>query len=228
MNIEKINDLWLPSDDAQIEQWREKGVPHMQDKCLKSFLKYCESQNKKFKRVLDIGAWCGTWSIAMEKYIRNIDAFEPNKTNFACLEKNVARFSDRIKSNRVAIGDKDGLISLTDETATQNTRIKNEEGEIPMHTVDYFNYSDVDFIKIDVEGMEKAVLEGAKNTIEKLKPIIFVEILKSNPDEIHNTLSALGYKIFPMGMNSLAVSEEDSTLKNLSTSANKITIKSSK
>ena len=36
MNIEKINDLWLPSDDAQIEQWREKGVPHMQDKCLKA------------------------------------------------------------------------------------------------------------------------------------------------------------------------------------------------
>ena len=69
MNIEKIKDLWLPSDDAQIEQWRSKGVPFMQDKCLKSFLKYCESQNKKFKRVLDIGAWCGTWSIAMENFM---------------------------------------------------------------------------------------------------------------------------------------------------------------
>ena len=107
MKIEKIKDLWLPSEDGQIEQWRSKGVPFMQDKCLKSFLKYCESQNKKFKRVLDIGAWCGTWSIAMEKYIRNIDAFEPNKIHFACLEKNVARFSDRIKSNRFAIGNKE-------------------------------------------------------------------------------------------------------------------------
>ena len=30
-----------------------------------------------------------------------------------------------------------------------------------MHTVDHFNYSDVDFIKIDVEGYEMRVLEGA-------------------------------------------------------------------
>ena len=207
MNIEKINDLWLPSDDAQIEQWREKGVPHMQDKCLKSFLKYCESQNKKFKRVLDIGAWCGTWSIAMEKYIRNIDAFEPNKTNFACLEKNVARFSDRIKSNRVAIGDKDGLISLTDETATQNTRIKNDEGETPMHTVDHFNYSDVDFIKIDVEGYEMRVLEGAKKTItfndENQSNVQYIMIELNNNTkkygssnlEIEEYIKNLGFKI---------------------------------
>jgi hypothetical protein len=39
----------------------------------------------------------------MEKHIMAIDAFEPNKTYFACLEKNVARYSDRIKANRFAI-----------------------------------------------------------------------------------------------------------------------------
>ena len=94
MNIEKIKDLWLPSEDAQIEQWRSKGVPFMQDKCLKSFLKYCESQNKKFKRVLDIGAWCGTWSLAIQKYAKNIFCYEPNKTHFACLEKNLEPFNN--------------------------------------------------------------------------------------------------------------------------------------
>ena len=207
MNIEKINDLWLPSDDAQIEQWRSKGVPFMQDNCLKSFLKYCESQNKKFKRVLDIGAWCGTWSIAMEKYIMAIDTFEPNKTHFACLEKNVARYSDRIKANRIAIGDKNGLISLTNETATQNTRIKNEEGEIPMHTVDYFNYSDVEFIKIDVEGYEMRVLEGAHKTLtfndENQSNVQYIMIELNNNTkkygssnlEIETYIKSLGFKI---------------------------------
>ena len=35
MSIEQLsNGLWVPSGDAQIEQWREKGHPHMQDKCL--------------------------------------------------------------------------------------------------------------------------------------------------------------------------------------------------
>jgi len=175
MNIEKVNDFWVPT----------KGISFMQDKCLKSFLKYCSSQNKKFKRVLDIGAWCGACSIIMEKHIMAIDAFEPDKTHFACLEKNVARFSDRIKSNRVAIGDKDCLISLTDER------------RIPMHTVDHFNYSDVDFIKIDVDGDEMRVLEGAKKTIT------FNDENQSNVQYImielnHNTekyIMSLGFKV---------------------------------
>lgn len=64
--IEQLSDgLWVPSSDAQIEQWRDKGYPHMQDKCLKQFLRWCDRKDKKFKKVLDIGAWCGTWSMAM-------------------------------------------------------------------------------------------------------------------------------------------------------------------
>ena len=118
MKIEKVNNFWVPSNDVHIEQWKA-GKPFTQNKCLNQFVTYCESQNKKFKRVLDIGAWCGTWSVAMEKYIRNIDAFEPDKTHFACLERNVGRFSDRIKSHRIAIGIKEESISLTKEDATQ-------------------------------------------------------------------------------------------------------------
>ena len=163
MRIEKVNNFWVPADDVHIDQWKT-GLPFTQNKCLNNFINYCDSQKKLFKRVLDIGAWCGTWSVAMEKYITNIDAFEPNKIHFACLEKNVARFSDRIKSHRFAIGGKEGSISLTTEEATQKTRVKGS-GEIPMHTIDYFNYKDVDMIKIDVEGYEMEVLKGAHKTL---------------------------------------------------------------
>ena len=188
MNIEKVNDFWVPT----------KGVPIMQDKCLKSFLKYCKSQNKKFKRVLDIGAWCGTCSIIMEKHIMAIDAFEPNKTYFACLEKNVARFSDRIKVNNIAIGDKDGSIFLTDER------------EIPMHTVDHFNYSDVDFIKIDVEGDEMRVLEGAKKTItfndENQSNVQYIMIeLNNNTRKYGSSNLEIEKYIKNLGFNSLMI-----------------------
>ncbi len=96
--------------------------------------------------------------------------------------------------------------------------------DVDLKTIDSLALERVDFIKIDVEGMEEVVLDGAKGTIEKLKPILFVEILKSNPDAIHKNLSSLGYAIFPMGMNSLAVHKEDPTLKNISTSENSISI----
>ena len=205
MKIEKVNNFWVPSNDVHIEQWKA-GKPFTQNKCLNQFVTYCESQNKKFKRVLDIGAWCGTWSVAMEKYACNIDAFEPDKTHFACLEKNVARFSDRIKSHRIAIGNKEDSISLTTEDATQNTRVDGT-GEILMHTIDYYNYTDVDFIKIDVEGYEMRVLEGAKKTItfndENQSYVKFLKIELNNNTrkygssnlEIEKYIESLGFKI---------------------------------
>ena len=82
--IEQLSDgLWVPSTDAQIEQWREKGYPHMQDKCLKQFVKWCEKNNKNSALflILERGAALGVWQcknmptkyIAMNqtKYISN-------------------------------------------------------------------------------------------------------------------------------------------------------------
>jgi hypothetical protein len=83
MKIEKLaNGLWVPSTDAQIEQWREKGYPHMQDTCLNQFINWCKIQNKKFNLIVDVGAWCGTWSMAMQEYAKNINCYEPNKIHY--------------------------------------------------------------------------------------------------------------------------------------------------
>jgi len=87
MNIEKVNDFWVPSNDIHIEKWKA-GQPFTQNKCLLKFLKYCESQTKKMKTVIDIGAWCGTWAKAIEPFARKVIAFEPDKTHFECLQRN--------------------------------------------------------------------------------------------------------------------------------------------
>ncbi len=38
----------------------------------------------------------------------------------------------------------------------------------------------VDFIKMDIEGMEDKAIEGAVNTIDKYRPICYIEIVKTN------------------------------------------------
>lgn len=50
-----------------------------------------------------------------------------------------------------------------------------EIANVPMRRIDSMGFSGVDFIKIDVEGFERAVIAGAEKTIRRDKPIIVVE-----------------------------------------------------
>ena len=69
-----------------------------------------------------------------------------------------------------------------------------------------------DLIKIDVEGMEEEVLEGAKNLIERHKPVLYVETVKSDAEAITKLLEGWNYKVLPHGMNIIAISNSDETL----------------
>ena len=164
MKIEKVNDFWVPSNDVHIEQWKS-GAPFTQNKCLNKFIKYCESQTKKMKTVIDVGAWCGTWAKAIEPFAKKVIAFEPDKTHFECLQRNCTiNCTPRME----AVGAQLQEVSLTEDNFTQAKRV-NEKGNIRMITLDHMAYEDVDMIKIDVEGYELEVLKGATKTLESVK-----------------------------------------------------------
>lgn len=57
---------------------------------------------------------------------------------------------------------------------------------VPLRTLDSYKFDDVDFIKIDVEGLEHDVLKGARRTIAKCKPMIVVE-QKGNEQKFFDT-----------------------------------------
>jgi hypothetical protein len=73
-----------------------------------------------------------------------------------------------------------------------------EEGEIRMHTLDSMGLTQLDFIKIDVDGSEARLLQGATQTILKLQPVIQIEIKKNRRPEVRlsalEQLRDLGYK----------------------------------
>lgn len=184
MNIEKINGFWVPSNDIHVEQWR-RGQPFTQNKCLKEFLDWCRVRNKKFDTVLDIGAWCGTWSAEFAPYCKKIYAFEPDRIHFECLLKNLSSF-DNIELLDYAMGDTETTVSLTDDDFTQARRIYSI-GNILMKTVDSFQFKNVDLIKIDVEGFEMNVLKGAKDTLKNCK---FLMIELNNNSKKYNSSNA--------------------------------------
>lgn len=82
-------------------------------------------------------------------------------------------------------------------------------------SIDSLDLKRLDLLKLDLEGMEAEALEGAKETIARCKPILFVETIKSDKEAISATLREAGYRILPNGMNILAVHESDKTLENI-------------
>jgi hypothetical protein len=72
-------------------------------------------------------------------------------------------------------------------------------------------------LKIDVEGMELDVLQGADDTLTRHKPVLIVEAIKADRAQIESVLARLNYRTFPMGLNLLGIHVDDPTLTRLST-----------
>lgn len=88
--------------------------------------------------------------------------------------------------------------------------------KVRMLTIDGLQLQRLDFIKIDVEGMEMEALEGGLHSIERLRPIMLIESIKSDKDAIKAFAEQFGYKVFPKGINLLAVHASDPVLGDLS------------
>ena len=195
MKIEKVNGFWVPSNDIHLEEWKA-GQPFTQNKCLLKFLDYCQTQNKKFNTVIDIGAWCGTWAKAMEPFAKKVIAFEPDKVHFACLERNCTINCD---PRQEAVGSENKHISLTEDDFTQAKRVE-KEGDIRMVTLDSLAYENVDLIKIDVEGYEMEVLKGADNTLADTQ-YLMIELNNntkkygSSNIDVEKHIKSLGFKL---------------------------------
>jgi hypothetical protein len=58
-----------------------------------------------------------------------------------------------------------------------------ESYEVEVRTLDAFALTDVTFIKIDVEGSERDVLEGARATIARERPPLLLELLSGTHDD---------------------------------------------
>jgi hypothetical protein len=82
-------------------------------------------------------------------------------------------------------------------------------------TLDELNLPRVDFIKIDIEGMEMEALVGARETIKTYRPILLIEKIKTDARLLEYWLKDNGYQLMALGINILAVHQSDESWKDI-------------
>ena len=147
---------------------------------------------KQWRVCLDIGSNIGQWTRPLAKRFESIVCFEPNPNFRECFKKN-------IQEKNVLLWPY-GL-SDREHKAKQDfnsTVLHEDDGDIDCRTLDSFGLTNVDFVKIDVDGFEVALLNGAKQTLIKNNPVINIEMKKDKRNNITqqcaSILKDLGYK----------------------------------
>ncbi|MES2637215.1 MAG: FkbM family methyltransferase, partial [Pseudomonadota bacterium] len=95
---------------------------------------------------------------------------------------------------------------------------------VQQRSIDFFNFKRVDLIKIDVEGMELDVLQGAVETIKRCKPMMTIEVIKTDKLQVDAFLMLHGYQTYPMGINILAIHHFDPGITHITTNATGINL----
>lgn len=81
--------------------------------------------------------------------------------------------------------------------------------EVRTLALDDLSLERVDFLKLDVEGMEIEALDGARGLIERHRPIVLAEFIKTGVQPLHAWLEARGYKVIQIGLNLLGIHKDD-------------------
>lgn len=162
--------------------------------------------------ILDVGANIGTHAIALASRLpgSEVVAFEPQPLAFALLVANaLAARAANIYPRNLGCAEAEGLIHVVPDYSAvdwnmgglslEPSRNEAKLGALPVALValdDLVFRQRVQFIKIDVEGMEESVLTGATNLITRDRPIIYFEVLEiERLKGARDLLSGLGYEM---------------------------------
>jgi FkbM family methyltransferase len=155
-------------------------------------------QTKTGDVVVDVGANIGYYTILLADKVGKcgkVYAFEPDKTNFEILVKNIKENKlENVVAVNAAVGSKNGKVDLykskenfgdhkvydQNPPVDKSTSSLKNGGSLKTKTVKIVKLDDfikglVNLMKIDTQGWEPEVVKGAKNLISKNKPIIFME-----------------------------------------------------
>ena len=156
---------------------------------------------------LDVGANIGNHACFMAHHFARVVAFEPNPVVFHVLKANT--IGRNIEPHNLGLSNRNGQLPFVVKYPNYGLAHVATEGETPDFSIDVqpldamvegVRIDRVDFLKLDVDGHEIEVLEGALGTISKFKPVIAMEAMyKNDPALGQKTIGLLestGYRFF--------------------------------
>ena len=140
-----------------------------------ALMHHCNERLRSRGRALDIGGHVGFWSEWLAKRFAWVNSFEPHPLLQECFRLNVPH--GNVTLHPCALGAAAGEVGM--ELIADNSGMSHvaQDGGTVAHVMrlDDFGFDDVDFIKIDCEGYEAAVLRGAGETLRRCKPLVLIE-----------------------------------------------------
>jgi FkbM family methyltransferase len=137
---------------------------------------------------VDVGANQGFFAYALSRVADRVVAFEPNPdyARFARwmlrgrAEVHEAALSDHAgrATFHVPLSDEGMVLHFAGNLKNTHAQFRNQQTyPVELRTLDSYGPADVRFIKVDVEGSEREVLDGAKATIARDRPVMLLELL---------------------------------------------------
>ena len=220
-----INDQFIGKSFLNQKYWGQQDI-----EIISKIIEYkCKKKNKIV--FYDVGANIGTHSIALSNIFKNkivIRAFEAQSNIYEMFNQSIRINNlNNIELYHNAVSDKNDeiiKIDLPDYSKHNNfgglelfKPFQNSDNvqmqksgifeDVKTIKLDIFN-EEVDFIKIDVEGMENLVLKGSKNLIVNHRPFIFMELFKSKLEDVTEFFKDKGYNIYKKGMDAFVIPVE--------------------
>ena len=212
--MKKCKSYYIPKEDKSYKIYFSK-FDHYQEAQRNRAL----AQVNKWNLAIDIGANIGLWSRDLTTFFDKTICFEPNSNCIKYLKKNIV--NEKAIIYNYALGskneDKELFISINSGASSfinhvtigYNSDCSKIYDKWPQGTkkqlvkvkiLDEFNFNEIDFIKIDVQGYEYEVLKGAKKTLEINSPIICLEEEYPENSRTIKFLESLNYEIVDVAL----------------------------
>ena len=144
------------------------------------------------RNAVDIGCRDGEYTRYLHKDFEHVFCFDYRRRKL--FHKNVDL--TKVTHFKCALGEEHKIIKVSGGGSITTGKIPQEKWyDEQLYTLDEFNLLNVDYIKIDVDGFESRVLQGAKNTILKYNPILVLEAENNDTSSIDLCRSMFGYDI---------------------------------